>query len=81
MNDRGKEEEKETQIEKSERCGNHTILQRRWIQGPSPCDQGWWLRRTSPRDQEGYDGDRELPPVATHSGDWDPVAIRVLRLK
>ena len=36
---------------------------------------------SSPRDQEGYDGDRELPPVATHSGDWDPVAIQVQRLK
>ena len=37
--------------------------------------------RASPRDQEGYDGDRELPPVATGSGDWDRVAIRVLKLK
>ena len=28
----------------------------------------------SPRDQEGYDGDRELPPVATGFRDRDPVA-------
>ena len=39
------------------------------------------VKVTSPRHQEGYDGNRELPPVATRSGDWDPVAIRVPKLK
>ena len=35
---------------------------------------------TSPRDQEGYDGDRELPPVATGFRDRDPVATQVPKL-